>query len=78
MDGLDCKIVSTDKYCQHWDEAIYKLTSDDLWPWYVAFWTQEHVNLHYVTFINQVWFQSDLNISNETKFYKKQKELFTK
>ena len=78
MDGLDCKIVSTDNIANIGMKPLANWPQVDLWPWYVAFWTQEHVGLHYITFINKVWFQSDLHISNETKFYKKQKELFTK
>ena len=43
----------------------YKLTSDDLWPWFVIFWPHEHMK---VPILYQVWFQSDFNFSNETIF----------
>ena len=41
----------------------YNLTSDDLWPQYV---TSDFMNIcFHITSINQVWFQSDFDFSNE-------------
>ena len=43
----------------------YNLTADDLWPWYMTFaWTYEGSHI----IINQVWFKSDFNFSNEAIF----------
>ena len=44
----------------------YKLTSHDLWPlWPLISWTCEN---SYLISINQVWFQSDFNFSNDVNF----------
>ena len=45
----------------------YKLTSDDLWPWFVTFECMNIWRFHIIS-INQVWFKSDFNFSNEAIF----------
>ena len=46
----------------------YNLTSDDLWPWYMTFNCMNIWTAHIIS-INQVWFKSDFNFSNEAIFH---------
>ena len=48
-------------------QVSYKLTSDDLWPWFVTFDRMNIWRFHIIS-INQVWFKSDFNFSNEAIF----------
>ena len=45
----------------------YKLTLDDLWPWFVTINCMNIWRFH-IILINQVWFKSDFNFSNEVIF----------
>ena len=48
-------------------QVSYKLTSDDLWPWFVTFGRMNIWRFPY--YINTpIWFKSDFYFSNETIF----------